>query len=92
MKQNIHLERDESKQVIIDEYTLRVDLLSKSSLNGKNVINATINNLAVPVITFAALVIQWTENDLDNINIKTRKTLIMNGAFHQNSCTQSLCI
>ena len=64
-KQNIRLERD--------EYTLRVDLLSKSSLNGKNLID-TINTLAVPVITFAALVIQWTEDDLDNINIKTRKT------------------
>ena len=28
-----------------------------------------------PLIPFAAPVIQWTENDLDNINIKTRKTL-----------------
>ena len=72
MKQNISLEGDETKQAMKDEYILRVDLLSKYSLNGKNLMNA-INTLAFPVITFAAPVIQWAENYLDNKHIKTIK-------------------
>ena len=55
---------------------------SKSPLNRKNLINV------INILAAGDTVIQWTENDQDNINIKTRKTLIKNGAFHPNSCTQ----
>jgi len=46
----------------------------------------------VPVITYAAPALYWTEEELRTLDIKTRKLLIANSFFHANSCTVRLYI
>ena len=46
----------------------------KSKLNGGNVIKA-INTWTIPLIRYGAGIIDWTKNEIDEIDRKTRKML-----------------
>ena len=70
-------------------YLSKVEMICKSMLTGKNVMEA-LNTLAVPVLTYGAAVLQWTDEELQSIDRKTRKLLTANGIFHKNSCTERL--
>ena len=47
---------------------------------------------AVPVLTPTSGVLDWTIQEIRNIDIKTRKILSMTGNFHINSEVDCLCI
>ena len=43
------------------------------------------NAFAVPTLTSIVGILDWTSKDIDQIDIKTRKTLAMPGSFYHNS-------
>ena len=64
------------KVKIRKEYKRRIKLVLKS-LNARNKI-AAINTLAVPVILYSYGVIEWKLNEIQDLDIMTRKQLCMN--------------
>ena len=61
---------EEMKQKTWKEYMDRVRKVMKSKLNGGNVIKA-INTWATPLIRYGAGIIDWTKNEIDEIDRKT---------------------
>ena len=48
------------------------------------------NTFAVPVLVPTFGVLDWTKNEIEDIDIKTRKTLTQGGNFHRNSSVDRL--
>ena len=71
----------EIKKKVKSEYIRRVKKLLRSQLNGGNVI-AGVNAWAVGIIRYGAGVLDCTQEELKNIDIKTRKLMTMNGSLH----------
>ena len=78
-----------TKCCLKEKYYARIKLLCQSFLNSKNLVHALIT-LAVPILTYAAIVMEWTQEELCEIDRETRKILVENGALHKNSCTYRL--
>ena len=78
-----------NKQRIIKEYKRRVNKIWKLELNA---INKSIahNIFAVPIITPTIGILNWTKQEIKNLDTATRKLLTMNGSFHQFSDTNRL--
>ena len=81
----------EMKERIEKEYLRRVILLARSKLYAGNLIRG-INAWAIGVVRYTAGILDWTEGDLKRMDIKTRKTLSMAGAFHTRGSTLRLYI
>lgn len=71
----------EMKKDLQREYFRRVRKILKSKLNGGNVIMA-INSRAVSTIRYGAGIIEWTKEELQGIDRKTRKLLTIYRAHH----------
>ena len=74
----------EMKEIVRCEYIRRVKAVARSKLYSKNLFRA-INVWAVCVVRYSAGVIDWREKELKDMDVKTRKILTMNGAFHKKS-------
>ena len=72
-------------------YRKRLRQVLKSRLNGRNKIDA-INTYALPVITYTAGIINWSQNELAELDRKTRKTLTMYGGLHPRADVHRLYI
>ena len=72
----------EIKEKVKSEYIRRVKKLLRSQMNGANVI-AGINALVVGIIRYGAGVLHWMIEELESINIKTRRLMTMNGSIHR---------
>ena len=72
------------------EYLNRVLKIWKSELHSKNKIQAQ-NVFAVRIITGTFGVLDWTKEEVSDINVKTRKLLTCTGNFHGNSNVDRLC-
>ena len=59
------------------EYMRRLKLIMKSKLHGRNKIKA-INTWAVSLLRYGAGIIEWTKEDLQKMDRKTRKVMTMN--------------
>ena len=81
----------EMKETIGKEYKRRLRLILRSKLNGKNKISA-VNTWAVAMFRYGAGIIQWKENELKDLDRKTRKTMTMYGAFHPKSDVDRLYV
>jgi len=68
-----------------------VKLLARSKLYAGNLIRG-INAWAIGVVRYSAGIIDWTEKDLKRMDVKTRKTLSMAGAFHTRGSSHRLYI
>ena len=85
-KNNTVLEADEItheaiKGNIQPEYFRRVRSILKSSFSGGNIIRV-INSRAVSIICYGAGIINWTKEELRNIDRKTRKLLTTQNVMH----------
>ena len=69
------------KTTTMAEYNRRVRAVLKSKLSGGNQISA-INTYAVPVVTYTAGIIDWTKEELRQMDTKTRKKMTMYKALH----------
>ena len=72
------------KDNIRKEYLKRIKAILKSKLNSGNMVKA-INTWAAPVIRYTAGIIDWTKEELCNLDRKTRKTMTMHRALHPRS-------
>ena len=81
----------EMKDQFRKEYIRRLRLVLKSKLNGRNKITA-INTWAVAVLRYGGGLISWTEEEMKNLDRKTRKLMTMNGALHPRSDVNRLYV
>ena len=84
MEETMGINQQLIKKRIKKEYYQRVRQILKTQLNAKNKIWA-INSLAMPVITYIFGVVDRLRSDLQKIDRKTRKLLILAGAYRQNA-------
>ena len=70
-------EHHKMKLKIRKEYKRRIRLVMKSELNARNKI-AAINTLAIPVVTYSFGIIDWKLNEIQALDITTRKFMHMN--------------
>ena len=73
----------EMKEIIKCEYLRRVKLLARSKLYARNMLPA-INTWAVSVVRCTAGILDWRQQELKDLDIKTRMTLTMFDIFHKN--------
>ena len=69
------------------EYKRRLKLLLKSKLNGGNMIRA-INTWEVAVISYLAEILDWTKEQMRNMDMKTRKITTIMECFTQELMCQ----
>ena len=79
----------EMKDLVRKEYLRRVKLVAGSKLYGGNLVRA-VNVWAVSVVRYTAGILDWTKAELEAMDIKTRKILTRNGAFHMRSSVDRL--
>ena len=72
------------KKKVKKEYFRRLKLLLKSQLYAGNLISG-INAWAIGIVRYTAGVLDWGKGELRKIDVQTRKTMTMHGAFHRNS-------
>ncbi len=53
----------------------------KSKLSGRNIVKV-ITTWAVSLMTYSAGIVEWTKEDLDVMDRRTRKPMTMNGMLH----------
>ena len=73
-----------NKKRVTNEYYKRVKKIWKSELSAYNK-HVAHNAFAVPVLIPTFGLLNWTINEIEQIDIKTRKILCMTGNFHRNS-------
>ena len=73
-----------NRKRVIKEYINRIRKIWNSELSDFNKA-VPHNTSAVPTLTFTVGILDWTCKEIDQIDIKTRKTLAMSGSFHPNS-------
>ena len=78
-----------NKERVMKEYFNRVNKIWKSELYSKNKIIAQ-NIFANTVFTLTFGILNWTKEEILQIDIKTRKLLTRTGNFHRNSSVDRL--
>ena len=74
----------EMREKISTEYKRRVRKILESKLNGGNLIQA-INTYAVSLIRYSAAFSDWTLEEINGLDIRTRKLMTMHKALHPKS-------
>ena len=69
------------KQKLKNELVRRTQLILKSELNSENRITA-INILAIPVITYIFIIIDWNPSEVKRLDIKIRKMMTTHSMHH----------
>ena len=72
-----------TKQAVRAEYLSRVRKIWRSELYANNKVHAH-NTYALPVLVHTFAVVDWTKEDIQELDVLTRKQLTMNGSFHLN--------
>ena len=73
------------------EYMRRLKLIMKSKLHGRNKIKA-INTWTASLLRYGEGIVEWTKEDLQKMDRKTRKVMTMNKEFHPKSDTARLYV
>ena len=71
-----------NKERVTNEYKRRVRKIWSSNLYSNNKITAH-NTFAIPVITPTIGIINWTEQEIRNLDIATRGILTYTGSLHK---------
>ena len=82
--ENISFDGTTNKERVLTEYFKRVRKIWSSELSGYNKFISH-NAFAVPVLIPTFGLLDWTIDEIDSIDKKTRKILTMTGNFHKNS-------
>ena len=82
--ENIGYDNILNKNRVLKEYLRRVRKIWSSKLFSNNKTIAH-NIFSIPIITPTIGILNWTKDELEQIDIKTRKILKSSGSFHINS-------
>lgn len=85
------IKMDEMKQKVRTDYCRRVRKILESSLNGGNSVKA-LNTWAVAAVRYTAGILDWTVDELKEMDRKTRKLMTMNGALHPRADVDRLYV
>ena len=89
MDEDIAFRGELTKDRVKKEYFRRVKKIWRSELYGKNKVIAH-NIFATPVFTLTFGVLEWTKEEVLQIDVQTRKILTYTGNFHRNSSVPRL--
>ena len=84
MDEDIAIIGEINKEKVRSEYFRRVRKIWNSELYSRHKVTAH-NTFAIPVITPTFGILPWSKEELENIDVKTRKLLTLSGSFHLNS-------
>ena len=79
------------KSAIRKKYFFRVKAILKPKLNSRNTVKA-INTWALPVVRYSGGIVDWTKEDLENIDRITRKLMTIYKVLHPKACVARLYI
>ena len=82
--EDVRFDNKLNKERVTAEYRKRGKKIWNSQLYSPNKILSH-NIFAVPILTPTFGIIQWTKEELEQLDIKTRKLLTISGSFHKNS-------
>lgn len=85
------IKMEEMKVKVGREYYRRIRNVLESKLNGGNIVKA-MNTWAVAAVRYTAGLLDWTINELKDMDRKTRKLMTMNRALHPKSDVDRLYI
>ena len=85
------IKMEEMKQKVRTDYYRRVRKILESSMNGGNTVKA-MNTWAVAAVRYIAGILDWTVDELKEMDRKTRKIMTMNGALHPRADVDRLYI
>ena len=77
------------EECVLKEYYNRVRKIWNSKLYSKNK-TVAYNIFAIPVLIPTFGILDWTKNEVLQIDIKTRKLLTLSGSIHRNSSVDHL--
>jgi Reverse transcriptase (RNA-dependent DNA polymerase) len=80
-----------TKQRVRTEYIARVRKIWNSELYGRNKAQAH-NIFAVPVLTPTFAILDWSKEEIHDLDVLTRKQLTMSGSFHRNGDVDRLYV
>ena len=89
LDEDIHYDGTLNKEKVTKEYYRRVRKIWSSELYSKNKVHAY-NSFAIPVLTPTFGILEWTKDEVHQLDIKTRKILTNTGNFHRNSSVDKL--
>ena len=89
--QDREVKMKEMKKLVSNEYLSRLKNVARSKLYSRNLFSA-INSLAVSVIRYSAGILDWTNEELASLDVKTRKILAMNGVHHKKGNVDRLYV
>ena len=75
------VKKEQMKNILKNEYKRRIRKVLQSKLNGGNTIKA-INTWAVSLLRHSAPFVNWTKEEVKDMDRMTRKAMTMNGALH----------
>ena len=81
--EDIGCENVPNKERVTAQYLKRVKTISNSKLYACNKVLSH-NLFAVPILTLTLGIIKWTKEEIEQLDIKTRK-LTISGSFHKNN-------
>ena len=87
----VGIKHSEMKKAIVDKYRKKLKTVLKTELNAKNIMTA-INEYALPVLTYTFGIINWTEDEIKGVDVRTRKDLNMSKMFEIRSDVDRLHI
>ena len=85
------VKEQEMKENITKEYKRRVRKVLETKLNGENMIKG-INTWALSLIRYSAAFFDWTKEEKQGVDRKTRKLITMHKGLHPKSNTSRLYI
>ena len=89
MDEDIGYQGELTKDKVKKEYYRRVKKIWRSELYSKNKITAH-NIFATPIFTLTFGILNWTKDEIHQIDVQTRKILTYTGNFHRNSSVDRL--
>ena len=91
MLETENIKNTEMKEQVTSEYKRRLKNILKSKFNAGNLTRA-INTWAVSIFSYSAGIIDWTKQELQNIDPKTRKMMTAYKALHPKADVDKLYV
>jgi len=90
-KESFDIQHKNEKEKLKKEYLRRLRLVLGTELSAKNKIQA-IGTLAVPVLRYSFGIVNWHEEELQKLDLKTRKLLTIHGQNHPKADVDRLYV
>ena len=91
VKEADEIEKKETKEKVGKEYKRRIRKILESKLSGENVIKE-IYSWAISLLRYSAAFLDWTKEELQQLDRRTRKLLTMHKGLHRKSNVDGLYI